>query len=85
MWTTRNRAKNHHYIPQCYLKHFAIKYNGRKISQLSVFDRFEGRTYKRGIDSVGCQNYFNRIELAAWISSTPMTGPAGGPGRRGNP
>jgi hypothetical protein len=63
MGTTRNRAKNHHYIPQCYLKHFAIQYKGRKFPQLSVFDRIEGKTYKSGVDSVGCQNYFNRIKL----------------------
>jgi hypothetical protein len=57
---TKGRV-NHHYIPQCYLRQFAIKY--RKAHQLSVFDRKTGSSRKANVRNVSCQNAFNRIHL----------------------
>ena len=62
MGKTRNRAKNHHYIPQCYLKQFAIKYKGRKVPQLSVFDRINVKTHIRQSKTHGCMPFRAQLQ-----------------------
>jgi len=57
----RNRSVKQHYIPQCYLRQFAIKY--RKGHQLAVFDRKIDKSFRANVKDVACQNYFNRIEV----------------------
>jgi hypothetical protein len=54
-------SKNHHYVPQCYLRYFAIKY--KKGHQLSVFDRVSDKSFKSNVKNICCQNAFNRIEV----------------------
>lgn len=56
-----NRPVKQHYIPQCYLRQFAIRY--RKGHQLAVFDRKTDKSFRANVKDVACQNYFNRIEL----------------------
>lgn len=56
-----NWPVKHHYIPQCYLRQFAIRY--KKGHQLAVFDRKTDKSFRANVKDVACQNYFNRIEL----------------------
>jgi hypothetical protein len=54
-----NRPVKQHYVPQCYLRQFAIRYR-KKGHQLAVFDRDRD---KSDVKDVCCQNYFNRIKV----------------------
>jgi Protein of unknown function (DUF4238) len=51
-----------HYVPQCYLRQFAIRYR-KKGHQLAVFDRETDKSFRANVKDVACQNYFNRIEV----------------------
>src|SRR5665213_2121752 len=57
-----NRPVKQHYIPQCYLRQFAIRYK-KKGHQVAVFDRKTDDSYRANVKDVACQNYFNRIEV----------------------
>jgi hypothetical protein len=62
MMKSRNRSVKHHFIPQCYLRQFSHRYK-KKGYKLAVFDRETGKSYRTNVKDVGCQNYFNRIEI----------------------
>ena len=62
MGKTRNRSVKHHYIPQCYLRHFAYR-RRKKGYQVAVFDRKTDKSFRANVKDVACQNYFNRIEV----------------------
>lgn len=53
-------ARNHHYLPQCYLKGFAL--NLEK-PQLQVFDLEKGKAFKTSVRNIGSERDFNRAEL----------------------
>jgi Protein of unknown function (DUF4238) len=57
-----NRPLRQHYVPQCYLRQFAIRYR-KKGHQLAVFDRKTGKSFRANVEDLACQNYFNRIEM----------------------
>jgi hypothetical protein len=61
MGRSKNRSVKQHYIPQCYLRQFAIKY--KKGHQLAVFDRRTDKSFRANVKDVACQNYFNRIMI----------------------
>lgn len=61
MGKIRNRSVKQHYIPQCYLRQFAIRY--KKGHQIAVFDRKTDKSFRANVKDVACQNYFNRIEV----------------------
>jgi hypothetical protein len=56
-----NRPVKQHYVPQCYLRQFAIRYK-KKGYQVAVFDRKKDKSFRANVKDVSCQNYFNRIE-----------------------
>lgn len=56
-----NTARNHHYLPQCYLKGFAKSPN--KKSQLHVFDLMTGKSFCTRPRNVGAVRDFNTVEL----------------------
>ena len=56
------RPVKQHYVPQCYLRQFAIRYK-RKGHQVAVFDRKKDKSFRANVKDVACQNYFNRIEV----------------------
>jgi Protein of unknown function (DUF4238) len=62
MTRAKNRSVKQHYVPQCYLRQFAIRYN-RKGHQLAVFDRKTDKSFRANVKDVACQNYFNRIDV----------------------
>lgn len=55
-----NEARQHHYIPQCYLRSFLPA--GQKKRMLTVLDLHERRSYVTGTRNVGGVRDFNRIE-----------------------
>ncbi|GFE58957.1 DUF4238 domain-containing protein [Geobacter sp. AOG1] len=56
-----NTARNHHYLPQCYLKGFAK--SPSKKSQLHVFDLKTGKSFCTCPRNVGAVRDFNTVEL----------------------
>lgn len=56
-----NIARNHHYLPQCYLKGFAK--SPSKKSQLHVFDLKTGKSFCTCPRNVGAVRDFNTVEL----------------------
>lgn len=54
-------ARKHHYVPQCYLKQFAVSH--KKTPQICVFDRIEKKVFKTGIDNVAAERDFNSINI----------------------
>lgn len=61
-------ARKHHYVPQCYLRLFAVSH--KKIPQLTVFDRARRKMFKTGIDNVAAQRDFNTIETEGYDPDT---------------
>ncbi len=57
----KNPSRNHHYIPQFYLRGFAIP-NSKK-NQLRVIDKLERKHYLTIPRNVGAQRDFNRISI----------------------
>lgn len=56
-----NIARNHHYLPQCYLKGFAK--SPSKKSQLHVFETKTGKSFCTCPRNVGAVRDFNTVEL----------------------
>ncbi len=54
-------ARQHHYVPRCYLKGFTVP--RRKKRQVVVFDRVDGRSFTTAVDNVAAERDFNRIEV----------------------
>jgi hypothetical protein len=54
-------ARRHHYVPQCYLKGFAVA--RKKTHQLVVFDCKSGTTFKAPTEKVAVERDFNRVEI----------------------
>lgn len=54
-------ARRHHYIPQCYLKAFAVP--RKKAFQTTVFDARSRKTFPANIKNVAVELDFNRIEV----------------------
>lgn len=54
-------ARNHHYVPQCYLRGFAR--NRSKKAQLFVVDLREGKAFPTRPRNVAAQRDYNRIEI----------------------
>lgn len=53
-------AKNHHYVPQAYLKNFSNQNN--KEYQINVIDKKNNKLYKTNIKNVSCEKNYNRVE-----------------------
>ncbi|RZI39825.1 DUF4238 domain-containing protein [Herbaspirillum sp. HC18] len=56
-----NQARNHHWVPQCYLKGFA-KSRG-KSAKLFVIDAIERKTFQTIPRNVASERDFNKIEV----------------------
>jgi hypothetical protein len=54
-------ARHHHYVPQCYLRGFAVERKKRKY-QLLVYDRIARRSYPSATENVAQERDFNRFE-----------------------
>jgi hypothetical protein len=54
-------ARKHHYVPQCYLKGFAVQ--RRKTNQLVVFDCKSGKTFEASTANVAAERDFNRVDI----------------------
>ena len=54
-------ARQHHYIPQFYLKGFAVA--RKKSHQLIVFDRKSRKTFSAATKNVAVERDFNRVEI----------------------
>jgi Protein of unknown function (DUF4238) len=54
-------ARRHHYVPQFYLKGFAVA--RRKNHQMIVFDRESGRSFQAATKNVAVEIDFNRVEV----------------------
>src|SRR6266536_5022993 len=54
-------ARRHHYVPQFYLKGFAVA--RKKGLQLLVFDCQESRSFPAAIKNVAVETDFNRVEI----------------------
>lgn len=59
--STAGGARNHHYVPQCYLRGFAR--NRSKKAQLFVVDLQEGKAFPTRPRNVAAQRDYNRIEI----------------------
>jgi hypothetical protein len=57
-----SQARNHHYVPACYLKHFAVPQN-RYEGRLHVYDRITGRTFPNSPDKSAREKDFYRVEV----------------------
>lgn len=55
-----SKAKNHHYVPQVYLKNFSKQNNNEY--QINVIDKKKGGLYKANIKNVSCEKNYNRVE-----------------------
>lgn len=55
-----NKAKNHHYVPQAYLKNFSNQNNNEY--QINVIDKKKGELYKTNIKNVSCEKNYNRVK-----------------------
>jgi hypothetical protein len=55
-------ACRHHYIPQCYLKAFAVPLRKKK-PQLQTFDRIIQKAFATAIGNIGQERDFNRIDV----------------------
>jgi hypothetical protein len=62
-------ARRHHYIPQCYLKAFAVPRKKGKY-QTTVFDARVRKTYPTNIENVAIERDFNRIEVEGHAPDT---------------
>ena len=54
-------ARRHHYVPQCYLKGFAV--TRKRARQVQVFDRTSRRTFPASIADVAVEKDFNTVDL----------------------
>src|SRR5262245_3301546 len=55
-------ARRHHFVPQCYLKEFAVP-RKKGAPEVIVFDRIGRKTYRQRINNVGFERDFNRIDF----------------------
>lgn len=55
-----SKAKNHHYVPQVYLRNFSNK--NKNEYQINVIDKKTGEVYKANIKNVSCEKNYNRVE-----------------------
>jgi hypothetical protein len=57
-------ARRHHFVPQCYLKGFAVeRKKKRQKRQITVFDAKERKVFTTAIDNVAQERDFNRVEI----------------------
>src|SRR5919201_1126923 len=59
--TTIMVARRHHYVPQFYLKGFAVA--RKKAHQLTVFDRKSRKSFSTATENVAVEKDFNRVEI----------------------
>lgn len=57
-----SNARNHHYVPACYLKHFAIPQD-RYEGELYVYERYSGRTFKSSPHNSAKRMDFYSVEV----------------------
>lgn len=57
-----SHARNHHYVPACYLKHFAIPQD-RYEGELYVYDRSSGRKFRNSPHNSATQRDFYSVEI----------------------
>jgi hypothetical protein len=57
----KGEARQHHYIPQCYLRGFSVK--GKKHWQVTVANIKSGEFFETNTKNVGGERDFNRIEV----------------------
>lgn len=57
-----SHARKHHYVPACYLKHFATPQERRE-GKLYVYDRYNGRTFKSSPHNSAQQKDFYSVEI----------------------
>lgn len=56
-----SKPKNHHYVPQAYLKNFSNE-NSNNEYQINVIDKNKDKLYKTNIRNVSCEKNYNRVE-----------------------
>jgi hypothetical protein len=56
-------ARRHHYVPQCYLKAFAVTYKRKQKPHLLAFDAVEAQCFRVAPDKVALETDFNTINL----------------------
>jgi Protein of unknown function (DUF4238) len=56
-------ARRHHYVPQCYLNAFSLEKEGRKKTELVVFDKVDRKRFNTAPDNVALERDFNTIDL----------------------
>jgi hypothetical protein len=54
-------ARKHHYVPQCYLKGFAVE--REPVRQVQVFDRVSRKTFVASIANIAAEKDFNTVDL----------------------
>ncbi len=54
-------ARNHHYLPKCYLRGFSTE-RKRRIRKTFAIDLAEGRGFETSTDNIGSRRDFNRID-----------------------
>lgn len=54
-------ARNHHFVPQCYLKGFARHRNKPKVR---VIDLRQRKTFETNPKNIAAERDFNRVEIA---------------------
>jgi hypothetical protein len=57
-----NAARRHHYVPACYLRHFAIPHD-RHEGTLHVYDRITGKSWQSSPDKSAHERDFYRVEV----------------------
>src|SRR6266498_1607502 len=55
-----DKSKKHHFVTQSHLRRFT---SDPARTQVYVFDKANGRTFRSSIRDAGCENHFNTVEL----------------------
>lgn len=77
-----NEARNHHWVPQCYLKGFA-KSRSKK-AKLHVIDAMERKAFQTNPRNVAAARDFNRIEIPEFDPNLVENGMSGFEGQADN-
>jgi hypothetical protein len=60
--TVTDDARRHHYVPACYLKHFAVP-TDRYAGKLHVYDRISGKSWTSSPDNSAHERDFYRVDV----------------------
>ena len=67
-----NEQKNHHYVPQVYLRYFAKERKNKKDDYyLYVFDKIQNKVFPQNVKDIGCKINYNRVHNGKYLPPVP--------------